>query len=263
MKVEFYQTVDDELLKFAVIVASYQDKYVLCKHKQRDTLEIPGGHREENEDILVTAKRELVEETGALDFEIEPVCVYSVAGKNRVNQTDDKMYGLLCFAKINQLDDKIDSEMEKIYLVDKLPNNLTYPLIQPHLFEKAINYPKEKKIQEWFNSWFDCKWNNFENIFAENIYYSESYGPEYHGLLEIKEWFKTWHHNFHLNNWEIKSFIHSQDITIVEWYFSCSSKTSKSAFDGVSLIKWNEKNKIIELKEFASTLPKYDPIKAH
>ena len=33
------------------------------------------------EDILSTAKRELMEETGATDFTIKPICVYSVKGK--------------------------------------------------------------------------------------------------------------------------------------------------------------------------------------
>ena len=83
MEVKFYENINDELLKFAVIIAKHQDKWVFCKHKERDTYEIPGGHREKDESIIETAKRELIEETGAIDFKIEPVCVYSVTGKNR------------------------------------------------------------------------------------------------------------------------------------------------------------------------------------
>lgn len=37
-----------------------------------------GGHREDGEDILETAKRELYEETGAITFDITPICIYSV-----------------------------------------------------------------------------------------------------------------------------------------------------------------------------------------
>ena len=77
-KVQFYDTVEDEKLRFAVIVAKTNGQYVFCKHKERNTLEVPGGHREPGEDILVTAKRELQEETGATEFTIRPVCVYSV-----------------------------------------------------------------------------------------------------------------------------------------------------------------------------------------
>ena len=45
----------------------------------------------------VYAKRELQEETGALRFEIKPICVCSVTGKNRVNDTGEETFGLLCF----------------------------------------------------------------------------------------------------------------------------------------------------------------------
>lgn len=93
MKVTFYESVDDRLLKFAVILSKYQGKWVFCKHKERNTYEVPGGHREENESILETAKRELYEETGAVDFEIKPVCIYSVAGKNRENETGGESFG--------------------------------------------------------------------------------------------------------------------------------------------------------------------------
>ena len=85
MKVNFYDDADDKLLRFAVIISKHNGKWVFCKHKERNTYEVPGGHREQNESILETAKRELSEETGALQFDIIPICVYSVTGKNGVN----------------------------------------------------------------------------------------------------------------------------------------------------------------------------------
>ena len=59
LEVKFYDSVDDSLLKFAVIVSQSNGKWVFCKHKERDTYEVPGGHREAGESILETAKREL------------------------------------------------------------------------------------------------------------------------------------------------------------------------------------------------------------
>lgn len=126
MKVQFYDKVDDKLLKFAVIISKSNGKWVFCKHKERDTYEVPGGHRESGEQIDMTARRELQEETGAVDFTIEPVCVYSVTGKNRVNDTGEEMFGMLYYAEINKFDDELDSEMEKVVLFDELPSEWTY-----------------------------------------------------------------------------------------------------------------------------------------
>ncbi len=136
MKVQFYDEVDDSLLKFAVIISKSNNKWVFCKHKQRDTFEIPGGRREENEQILETAKRELKEETGATQFIIQPICVYSVIGKTRVNETGEESFGMLYYAKIEKFDKELHSEIEKIVLLDDLPTEWTYPLIQPLLIKE-------------------------------------------------------------------------------------------------------------------------------
>ena len=144
LEVKFYDTVEDALLKFAVIISRSNGKWVFCKHKERDTYEAPGGHREAGEDILKTAKRELQEETGAVEFEITPICVYSVKGKNRVNDTGEETFGLLCFAEITEFAKELHSEMEKVVLMDTLPESWTYPLIQPKLIEKYLE--KKKSI---------------------------------------------------------------------------------------------------------------------
>lgn len=145
LEVKFYDTIDDSLLKFAVIISKSCGKWVFCKHKERDTYEVPGGHREDGESILDTAKRELSEETGALDFKIKPVCVYSVTGKNRVNQTGEETYGMLYFADILEFNQELDSEMERVELFDELPDKWTYPLIQPLLIQEFIMRSETKK----------------------------------------------------------------------------------------------------------------------
>lgn len=119
--------IDDSLVSFSVIIAKFQKKYVLVKHKKRTTLEFPGGKREINEDILECAKRELYEETGALNYTIYPLCVYVVSKTNT--------YGLLCEAEIVEFGNLPDSEIEKVVLLDTFPNNWTYPDIQPYLLQ--------------------------------------------------------------------------------------------------------------------------------
>ena len=138
LEVNFYDEVADELLEFAVIIARTDGKWVFCKHKERDTYEVPGGHREAGETILETAKRELREETGAIDFQIQPICVYSVKGKTRINENLPKeSYGMLFVADITSFEKELHSEIEKIWITEQLPDNWTYPLIQPKLMEEA------------------------------------------------------------------------------------------------------------------------------
>lgn len=139
VEVKFYDDVEDELLKFAVIISKTDGKWVFCKHRERNTYEIPGGHRESGEDILTTAKRELREETGAVDFTIQPVCVYSVKGKIRINQEiNDETFGMVFVAEIFSFEE-LHSEIESILITDHLVDNWTYPLIQPKLLEEAKN----------------------------------------------------------------------------------------------------------------------------
>ena len=137
LEVNFYENMDDNLLKFAVIISKTNSKRVFCKHKERNTYEIPGGHREENETIMETAQRELREETGAVNFNITPICVYSVKGKTKVNKNDDEeTFGMLFRAEIFSFEE-IDSEIEKIVITNELIENWTYPLIQPKLIKEA------------------------------------------------------------------------------------------------------------------------------
>ena len=138
VEVNFYEQVEDELLKFAVIIAKTNGKWLFCKHKERDTYEVPGGHREKGETILETAKRELREETGAIDFDIRPICVYSVKGKTRVNEKiDEESFGMLYIADIFSFEKELHSEIESILITDYLVENWTYPQIQPKLLDEA------------------------------------------------------------------------------------------------------------------------------
>ena len=134
-QVQFYDQADDRKLRFAVIVTKANGHWVFCKHKERNTLEVPGGHREPGEDILTTAKRELYEETGAVDFTIEQVCVYSVTASR--NFDGQETFGMLFYADVKAFEKELHSEIERIVIQDDLPSAWTYPEIQPYLMEEA------------------------------------------------------------------------------------------------------------------------------
>ena len=145
-EVKFYESIEDELLKFAVIISKTQNKYVFCKHKDRDTWEIPGGHREQGENIIDTAKRELYEETGALEFDIKPLCVYSVTAPNQFDGKET--FGMLYVADIKELEGELHNEIGNILITEKCPENWTYPLIQPQLMKEAIKRKMVKVAED-------------------------------------------------------------------------------------------------------------------
>lgn len=129
--VHFYRKgeIPQEQLKYAVIVAKYRNCWVFCRHKKRTTWEIPGGHREQGEMLYQTAERELYEETGAKVFTLRELCVYGV------ERDGESTYGMLCYAEIDTLGE-LPPEMEigEIKLCNDMPEELTYPQIQPALF---------------------------------------------------------------------------------------------------------------------------------
>ena len=99
---------------------------------------MPGGHREEHESILETAKRELYEEIGAIEYDLRPVCVYSVIGRTRVNQTGEETFGMLYYAEIRKFEQELHSEIEKVEFFEELPEAWTYPDIQPLLIREHL-----------------------------------------------------------------------------------------------------------------------------
>ncbi|MED9811329.1 MAG: hypothetical protein UFX20_04410 [Longibaculum muris] len=111
---------------------------------------------------------------------------------------------------------------------------------------------KEEIIKNYFQSWLDKDIEPLKNIFSNDISYSECYGPEYHGLLQILKWFIDWNKKGTVLKWEIKKFIHQDMITVVEWYFECNYNNEIGAFNGVSIIEFDKNMRIINVKEFQS-----------
>lgn len=112
--------------KYVVVLSKYNGKILLSRHKKRSTWETQGGHIEAGETPLEAARRELYEESGAVEYDITPLCDYEA----------DHSRGAVFVADIYKLGDIPDSEMEEVRAFDVLPDNLTYPAITPVLFAK-------------------------------------------------------------------------------------------------------------------------------
>lgn len=133
-EVRFYESAEDARIRFAVILAQSHGKWVFCRHRERTTLEIPGGHREAGETVDEAAARELREETGAKEFFIRPVCPYSVVR----DDVSEESLGMLYWAEIFSFEEELHSEIAEIFLLEEPPEgNWTYPEIQPRLMEEG------------------------------------------------------------------------------------------------------------------------------
>lgn len=117
--------------RYVVVLSEYERKILLSQHRKRDTWETQGGHIEPGETPLDAARRELYEESGAVEFTIEPVFDYWAGDQNSESN------GMVFHARITKLAAiPEESEMVRIQLFDALPDTLTYPGITPHLFRR-------------------------------------------------------------------------------------------------------------------------------
>jgi 8-oxo-dGTP diphosphatase len=132
----------DMALSYSVISAKFRGQWIFVRHQDRSTMEIAAGHIETGETSHDAARREFMEETGATRFNLHCVATYSV--------TKDGMtgYGRLYFADVLELGQLPDSsEIAEITLLDHLPENLTYPDIQPFLFKKALEHLEKRNSE--------------------------------------------------------------------------------------------------------------------
>ena len=82
---------------------------------------------------MQAARRELFEETGATEFELREICDYGV------ERDGDVTYGKLFFAEVTAFAElPPEFEMAERIFADALPENMTYPEIQPRLFERLL-----------------------------------------------------------------------------------------------------------------------------
>ena len=126
---------------FVVIFARYEDKWLYCRAKGRDSFETPGGRIDPGESALDAARRELYEETGAIDFDIAPAFDYSV------HLDGLSSYGQVFFAQIHELGSlPPDFEMAEIKLLDGVPGKMRFPAILPVLYEKMQSWLRERQV---------------------------------------------------------------------------------------------------------------------
>ena len=152
VEVKFFDQALDSDLTFAVIAARYEDRWLLCRHRDRQTWEMPGGHRESGESIYQTAQRELLEETGVAECQLEAVSAYGV-----YTEDGQRTYGGLFFAEVEELGRRPEgSEIAENRLMEGLPeHHMTYPDIQPVLLQRVQQWLEEGNYRPLLEDLFE------------------------------------------------------------------------------------------------------------
>lgn len=132
--------------KYVVTFARYKNKWVICRHKGRSTWETSGGHIEAGESPIEAAKRELYEETGALNFDISPLCDYWACDEPHETENITWANGQVFLADVKTIGKLPEYEMETVDYFDTFPENLTYPDITKELFPYVLEKIKEKGL---------------------------------------------------------------------------------------------------------------------
>ena len=65
---------------------------------------------------------------------------------------------------------------------------------------------REKIIRLWFDMWLYQKDMGIDDIFAEDVLYTESWCPQYSNRKTVKHWFQEWNTRGKVVVWEIKQF---------------------------------------------------------
>lgn len=128
-------------LSYVVIAARHNGGWLFVKHRRRGGWEMAAGHPEKGEGSVEAAVRELTEETGALDFVMEPVTYYSVdAGQGR-------QYGRLFLAEVETLGELTDTaEIDEVRMFRRLPLSLSLPEVMSFLYRAAGRHVKSLNV---------------------------------------------------------------------------------------------------------------------
>lgn len=119
---------------------------------------------------------------------------------------------------------------------------------------------RETAIRLWFRMWLEKTDLGIPDIFSPDAVYVESWGPAYRGAEQIRHWFSEWNTRGSVVQWDIRQFFHKEDQTVVQWYFKNHMEDGRAeAFDGMSLIRWDNQGRICFLQEFGCNENRYNP----
>ena len=134
-EVVFPTLVEEDELKYVLIIAIVDNtKIILSRHRARESWDIPGGHIESSETARYAAIRELYEETGITENEIEEMYKFADYHACDINTGSKGAFCRIFVAHIKSLPDTPPAEFE-------MAETITYDFASDNNFkdfDKAI-----------------------------------------------------------------------------------------------------------------------------
>ena len=94
---------------------------------------------------------------------------------------------------------------------------------------------REAAIRRWFCDVVRGQDEGLEELFTEDVVYTESWGPQVPWPQAVGHWFAEWNTRGRVLVWEIRQFFHKGEQTAVEWYFKNQMDSGTvEEFDGIS-----------------------------
>ncbi|HSX43967.1 MAG TPA: nuclear transport factor 2 family protein [Candidatus Saccharimonadales bacterium] len=111
-------------------------------------------------------------------------------------------------------------------------------------------------IDSYVEGWVNNHSSRILGSLSDDCFITESHGPTYRGLEEVKRWIKEWHHTGVVDKWEIDSFFFAKDTAFFEWSFACTIGGKTASIDGASVVQF-EDDKIYHIHEYRMTMPEF------
>lgn len=113
-----------------------------------------------------------------------------------------------------------------------------------------IRHEHEQLISEYFSMWVKRKFDRFDSIFDPACHYEECDGSLYIGRESLQAWIEGMLASQVVTAWKIHDCFHADDAhtLTVTWTFTDDT----CSFDGVSVIRFNQGNRIDYVREYAT-----------
>lgn len=80
------------------------------------------------------------------------------------------------------------------------------------MLQRRFINEREEIIRLWFDMWIKQAGLGIDDIFTDDVIYTESWGSKYENRKTVKHWFDEWNTRDRVLLWEIKQSFHQGNI---------------------------------------------------